>query len=287
MSILDRLTQLASHALGQAPTSTNVTPRGGRPTVKGVVASVIGAPQPTGTTSAAPANRAAPLNPPARGAEARTDVPGLTPPPAPEPTHRAALGRYTYLLQTATPTQLKRIHTEAFTRLDPADRRRLQTQLTLELPPDQRPRTSDPADLAQACGRAQVARPGILARILTRTPGTTTTATGRSPAVGTAAAAGGLLTAVASSAILTTAAAPLLADALTAGVDFSALADTITVPDLGVDQLTTGVEDLAGEATGASAGAAEQLTGWEERIAGLHSELSSLEFPGFGGVLSK
>jgi hypothetical protein len=107
---------------------------------------------------------------------------------------RRAIARYDYLLRTAEPDQLERVHREAFERLTPAQREEVLGGLRYGLPTADAPRSHAPEDLARAATRAEVSRPGTLETLLARGDGG-----GRSRGargiVGTAGigAAGGLL----------------------------------------------------------------------------------------------
>ncbi|WP_206477550.1 cation-transporting ATPase [Microbacterium sp. KRD172] len=236
MTLFDRLTGLAQRALNKTPAPAQTPgsePRDWKSTLRGAVGAITGAaPTPPAPGSAPatpvpPAGPGHPLSPPA-GAPAGTapsKTVGLTSPPANDhASERAAVARYEYLLHTAEPAQLERIHADAFSRLTPAERNQIQARLRTELPLAEQPRTSQPADLARTATRAEAARPGALAGILARTPRTGNATTGQRAGVAAAGAAGGLLVVVAAGAIGSTIAAPLLAEALTAGVDFDALA---------------------------------------------------------------
>ena len=122
---------------------------------------------------------------------------GTDPPSEDDPAASAAVARYDYLLRTAEPAQLARIHVEAFARLTPEQRDQLHTRLRTELPPEEQPRTSQPADLARTATRAEAARPGVLAGILARTPLPGAAMTGQGLGAAAAGAGGGLLIAVA------------------------------------------------------------------------------------------
>ena len=81
-----------------------------------------------------------------------------------------AIGRYRYMLQTATPQTLEQAHAEAFAKLTPEQRTRLLQQLSLELPEAQRAVTpggvpnDDPQSLARLATRAEIRQPGTLER---------------------------------------------------------------------------------------------------------------------------
>ena len=82
------------------------------------------------------------------------------------PADRQALAKYDYLLQTAPPQQLEQVHRDAFERLTPAQREQVLARLTAESPAGDRPASSSPADLARSATRGEVARPGLMKRVL-------------------------------------------------------------------------------------------------------------------------
>ncbi|THG29884.1 cation-transporting ATPase [Naasia lichenicola] len=154
---------------------------------------------------------------------------------------RQAIARYDYLMRTADPEQIERVHQEAFARLTPTQRLLVQERMNEELPAHERPRSAEPADLARSAARSEASHPGALRGLLARVGGS---GGGRGAMLGGAAAAaglgfaaGGILTAVAGGAILSTVAAPLLAQAMDFGVDFDSLANGVDLGSLadGVD----------------------------------------------------
>jgi hypothetical protein len=184
---------------------------------------------------------------------------------------RRAIARYDYLVRTAEPEQLERVHREAFERLTPGQREQLSSRMGHELPEGERPRTDAPQDLARSATRLGVLDPRRLTRLLSRGDGEQAGrgAVGDHPsdarpsgerrsgglgrtalgagAVGLGAAgvgaAGGLLAAVAGGAVLSSVGGSLLEAAIGDGIDVDALA-----PDLG-EQLagfTEGFEGLEG-----------------------------------------
>jgi hypothetical protein len=180
--------------------------------------------------------------------------PGMTPPPAgnaADAADRAAIARYDYLMQTADPHQIERIHQEAFARLTPAQRAQVEARMRAELPPYEQPASAAPADLARAAARTEAAQPGRMRGLLGRAGGATAIA-------GAGVAAGGLLGLVAGGAIATAVAAPLLAQAADFGVDFDAIAQGV---DLGA--VTGGAFDAAGEQI---SGLGEQVSGFGEGL---------------------
>lgn len=89
---------------------------------------------------------------------------------APVPAQRSddeiAVERYRYLLRTAPPETIERVHEEAFARLTPEQRRLVFQQLSADAPSGERPRGDDARSLAQAATRSELRQPGILERSL-------------------------------------------------------------------------------------------------------------------------
>lgn len=73
-----------------------------------------------------------------------------------------AIARYKYLLRTAPPEDIERVHTEAFAKLSPEQRQMVLQRLNEDLPEGERPRSDQPADLARSATRAEMSRPGYL-----------------------------------------------------------------------------------------------------------------------------
>lgn len=73
-----------------------------------------------------------------------------------------AIARYKYLLRTADPEDIERVHAEAFGKLSPEQRQMVLQRLTEDLPENERPRSDQPADLARSATRAEMSRPGYL-----------------------------------------------------------------------------------------------------------------------------
>lgn len=280
MKLFDLLTSLASQARNKTPSpapTPGSEPRDWRSTLRGTVDALIG------KTAAEPAQP--PFTPPAATQSAPSGSVGLTPsPPDHQAADRAAVARYEYLLRTAEPVQLERIHADAFARLTPAERDQLHARLRTELPLGEQPRTSQPADLARTATRAEAAQPGFLAGILARIPRPGAATTGQRVGVAAASAGGGLLIAVAGGAAVSAIAAPLLAEAVNVGIDFDALAGLVSVEGFtsGLEDLTPGATDLADGVSGVAAGASEQVGGLGEDITGFGEQLSNLEIPGWG-----
>ncbi|MFI6427774.1 cation-transporting ATPase [Promicromonospora sp. NPDC050880] len=219
--------------------------------------------------------------------------PGARPAPATADADRQAIARYDYLMQTADPHQVERIHAESFARLTPAQRQAVLQRMQAELPPHEQPRSADHAELARAAARTEARRPGSMRSMLAKV------GTGGAVA-GVAVGAVGVLGAVAAGAAVSSVAGPLLENAANLGVDFESLAAgvdvegltaaageagagaldeaaaglgeygngalgeaTAGVEELGagvVDQATAGVEDLTGTAEGAVSGLGDQVS---------------------------
>lgn len=186
---------------------------------------------------------------------------------------RAAIARYDYLLRTADPDQVERLHREAFERLTPAQRSHVRSRMDADLAPHERPRSDAPADLARTAARAEAMRPGRMSSLLARA--------GRGGLVGAGVVgAGGLLAAVAGGAVLSTVAGPLLAHAGALGVDFTSLADGVDL-----ESLAAGVDGGAlGEWAG---GAQEAASGFGEQVSGLGEQISGFELPGLGDLFGR
>ena len=73
-----------------------------------------------------------------------------------------AIARYRYLLRTAPPEDIEKVHAEAFAQLSPEQRQMVLQRLTEDLPESERPRTDQPADLARSATRAEMRQPGYL-----------------------------------------------------------------------------------------------------------------------------
>lgn len=210
------------------------------------------------------------------------------PPPAPSArggrgsdADRAAIARYDYLMQTADPQRIEQMHREAFERLTPDQRAQVEERMRAELPPQERPASASPENLARAAGRAEAVKPGRMRGLLSRVRGG-----GRG--MGAAGAVGGagigMLGAVAGGAILSTVAAPLLAQATDLGVDFTALAEGVDLEAIaaGVD-----VEGLSGAAEGLAGQAGEAVSGFGETAAGWGEKLGDLGLPGIRDLFGR
>lgn len=162
-------------------------------------------------------------------------------------TDRAAIAHYDYLVKTASPAALERIHQEAFARLTPQQRMAVESRMRQELPEADRPQSSTPNDLASAASRAEGKRPGVMRGLLARAGG--------GPGTAGAVMAGSLLVGVAGGALMSLAAAPLLEQAMSQGVDFEALAGAV---DLAA--ISGSVEGFASGAGEYASGVGEQAT---------------------------
>jgi hypothetical protein len=99
--------------------------------------------------------------------------------PGPPPTTRStsdapgaedqrAIARYRYLLRTAPPEELERVHAEAFARLTPEQRQQVLSELSRDLPPGERVTGDDPQSLARTATRAELRQPGYLEQTFSR-----------------------------------------------------------------------------------------------------------------------
>lgn len=176
-----------------------------------------------------------------------------------------AIAKYDYLLRTAPPEQLEQVHHDAFARLTPAQRQQIRDRLNSELPPHEHLRDDSAGGMARAMTRGEVARPGLVRRVL---GGGGSAGRGGAFAGGAAVGAGamalgGLGAAVAGGAVLSAAAGPVLAEAANLGVDFEGIAAGIGdlgLGDLGLADLGSGVEGIAGEGEQLLGGLGEQAS---------------------------
>lgn len=152
---------------------------------------------------------------------------------APAEDDARAIARYLYLLRTAPPEAIERVHADAFRRLTDAQRRELLERIGQVLPPYERslatPVNGTPVGLARLITRAEMRQPGTLARLF-------------GPALGVGAVLGAsLLGSIAGTVMGSALAAPLLAGAPTAALapvpDVAAPDDTGAAPveDASVD----------------------------------------------------
>lgn len=212
---------------------------------------------------------------------------------------RTALAKYDYLVQTARPDQLEQVHREAFARLTPEQRAQVRARLTEELPAHEQPRDAGGDELARAATRGEVARPGLLRRVLgghgdrarggSRAGGAGRVAAGAAAGLGVGAL-GGLAVAVAGGAALSAAAAPLLGDALASGLDFDGIADGL-VEGVGADGLLgdltglgDGLGDLGGQVEGLADAGGEQLSSFGDQVGDLGQ---GFELPRLGDLFDR
>jgi hypothetical protein len=87
---------------------------------------------------------------------------------ASDPGDARAVERYRYLLQTAPPEMIEKVHTEAFSRLSPAQRTLLFDELARTAPDGEAPADDEPATLARAATRSELRQPGTVERSLAR-----------------------------------------------------------------------------------------------------------------------
>ena len=266
MGTFNRLFDLASKALdksGSSPTPQNPAagqaPADWRSMVCGAAGALTGdaqrRPEPSRTPPPAPSAAASPTSAP------RT-------PTASDAADRAAIARYDYLMQTADPHQIERIHQDAFAKLTPAQRTQVEARMRAELPMHEQPVSGSPRDLARAAARSEAMHPGRMRGLLARGGGATAIA-------GAGAAAGGLLGVVAGGAVVSAVASPLLEQAAGFGVDFEAVAQAIDL------------EALTGGATRVFESAGEQLSGAGEQASGFGDALSELGIPGLGDLFGR
>ena len=86
--------------------------------------------------------------------------------PARRSNDEIAVERYEYLLRTAPPETIEKVHTEAFSKLTPQQRDILFEKLTAHADVNERPADAAPATLAKAATRAELQQPGTLTRTL-------------------------------------------------------------------------------------------------------------------------
>lgn len=79
-----------------------------------------------------------------------------------------AVARYRYLLRTAPPEELERVHAHAFARLTPEQRGQVLAELSRDLPPGERATGDDPQSLARTATRAELRQPGYLEQTFSR-----------------------------------------------------------------------------------------------------------------------
>ena len=77
-----------------------------------------------------------------------------------------AVDRYRYLLRTAPPEEVERVHAEAFAKLTPDQRKILHDQLTAAVMVEDRPADDQPETLARSATRAEARQPGTMEGVL-------------------------------------------------------------------------------------------------------------------------
>jgi len=77
-----------------------------------------------------------------------------------------AIERYRYLIRTAPPETIERVHSEAFTKLTEEQRSMIYEELSRGAGTGERPLSSEPATLARSATRLEMRQPGSFERIL-------------------------------------------------------------------------------------------------------------------------
>jgi len=77
-----------------------------------------------------------------------------------------AVERYRYLLRTAPPETIEKVHEEAFTKLSPEQRKMLFTQLSADAPRGEAPQADDAHSLAVSATRSEMRQPGTMEKSL-------------------------------------------------------------------------------------------------------------------------
>lgn len=267
MSTLNRLIGMAGKALGQQSSTSGSASGGDWRRIVRTAADRI-----TGDDRAA----AAPIRTPAsvRPAPASGPGPGAAPGAHLSADDRRAIARYDYLVQTAEPHDLERIHRDAFARLSPDQRAEVESRMRRELPPTEQPRSGSTDDLARAATRSELLRPGSIRGLLGRAGGSGRGIGGAVAGAGVGLAAGGILATIAGGAVLSSVAGPLLEQAAGLGVDLDALAGDI---DLGA---ITGVDELA-------SGVGDRVSGVGDAIGNLGEQASEFQLPDLGDLFGR
>lgn len=92
--------------------------------------------------------------------------------PVPVPSRRVpsdderAIERYRYLIRTAPPETIERVHAEAFAKLTEEQRAVIYEELSRGAGTGERPLSSEPATLARSATRLELRQPGSFERIL-------------------------------------------------------------------------------------------------------------------------
>lgn len=295
MSSFSRFLDMASRAVDKASSarpSGSAAGRDWRDVVRSAADAVTGGQRDSRPAPGAPGARSAEggrYAPPAWGTDApRNPTARYAPPPAGGRRHdlsaadREAIARYDYLVRTASPEQVEHLHRDAFDRLTPAQRAHVRSRMDADLAPHERPRSDSAADLARAAGRAEAQRPGRMRQLLARAGGTGAVVAG-------AGGAAALLAVVAGGAVVSAVAAPLLAHAAQAGVDFATLAEGVDLEALAtgidVESLASGVgidgvADLGGTVQ-------DGISGVGEQISGIGESLGEWRLPGLGDFFGR
>jgi hypothetical protein len=77
-----------------------------------------------------------------------------------------AVERYRYLLRTAPPETIEKVHEEAFTKLSAEQRKMLFTQLSADAPRGEAPKADDAHSLAVSATRSEMRQPGTMEKSL-------------------------------------------------------------------------------------------------------------------------
>ena len=77
-----------------------------------------------------------------------------------------AVERYRYLLRTAPPETIEKVHEEAFAKLSPEQRKMLFTQLSADAPRGEAPKADDAHSLAVSATRSEMRQPGTMEKSL-------------------------------------------------------------------------------------------------------------------------
>ena len=77
-----------------------------------------------------------------------------------------AVERYRYLLRTAPPETIEKVHEEAFTKLSPEQRKMLFAQLSADAPRGEAPKADDAHSLAVSATRSEMRQPGTMEKSL-------------------------------------------------------------------------------------------------------------------------
>lgn len=95
-----------------------------------------------------------------------------------------AVERYRYLLRTAPPETIEKVHEEAFTKLSPEQRKMLFTQLSADAPRGEAPKADDAHSLAVSATRSEMRKPGTMEKSLGNVSAAGAGPTGAAPGFG-------------------------------------------------------------------------------------------------------